>query len=114
MTRLLIEAGADVRARDRAGHTPLHYAALDNGNPAVIAALVGAGADVNARGGSGRTPLHIAALRNPAAFPVLLELGADPAAPDREGRTPMGYAVENLWLQGTEEVRRLMGEKENE
>jgi len=45
---------------------------------------------------------------------VLLKLGADPDALDREGKTPMDYAVENLWLQGMEEVRRLMKEKENE
>jgi len=64
--------------------------------------------------GSGRTPLHIAALRNPVAFPTLLELGADPEAVDREGRTPVDYAVENLWLQGMEEVRRLMEEREGE
>ena len=31
---------------------------------------------------------------------------------DREGRTPMNYAAENLWLQGMEEVRRLMEKKE--
>lgn len=116
----LIAAGADVNARadldinGDPGAPPLYWAVSANPDPAVLELLVRAGADVNARGGSGRTPLHVAALRNPVVFPRLLELGADPTALDREGKTPMDYATENLWLQGMEEVRRLMGAKENQ
>ncbi|MCE2454303.1 MAG: hypothetical protein J4G12_00575 [Gemmatimonadetes bacterium] len=47
-------------------------------------------------------------------FPMLLKLGADPEALDRDGRTPMDYAVDNLWLQGWDEVRWLLEARGNE
>ena len=92
---LLIEAGADVGARDRGGHTPLHYAALDNDNPAVIAALVDAGADVNAVAALGRTPLHQAASENanPEVVAELLKRGADVTAKLAGGRTAVHEAA---------------------
>ena len=46
---LLLQAGADVNARDEGGRTPLQYAAVLNSNPDVINLLIASGADVNAR-----------------------------------------------------------------
>ena len=56
MVAALIEAGADINARNEAGKTPLHYAARHNSNPAVIAALIDAGADIRARDKAGNFP----------------------------------------------------------
>jgi ankyrin repeat protein len=56
---LLIDAGANVRATDNKGRTPLHFAARNN-NTDVAFFLLNAGADVNSRDNSGKTPLHLA------------------------------------------------------
>lgn len=91
------------------GHkSPLHLAALFNGNPDVLAALVRAGADLELRNRKGRTALHLAAQHNPSVFPALLALGADPTVVDDEGKTPMEYARLNRTLHGLPEVRRLL------
>ena len=74
----LVEAGARVDAAAAGGRTPLHDAAAQNADPAVVAALVRTGADVNAMLAGGRTPLHEAAAgnRNSAVAAALLEAGA--------------------------------------
>ena len=101
----LVEAGADVHARDMWGFTPLHSAA-ENATPAAVQALVQAGADVNAplrsfgRGldsRGGRTPLHFAASNpNPEVAAALLEAGADVGAREGiRGGTPLHFAVRN-------------------
>ena len=51
-----LTSGADIKARDEDGETPLHWAARFNENPAVIAALLDAGADPEARDEAGKTP----------------------------------------------------------
>ena len=61
-----LAAGTDVAARDDGGITPLHWAAWNNENPAVLEALLAAGADLEARNDFGNTPLHNAARTNPA------------------------------------------------
>ena len=85
-----LDAGADPKAQDENGLTPLHLAAVGNENPAVIAALLEAGADLKARNKDGMTPLHLAAWfnGNPAVIAALLEAGADPKARDEFGNTP--------------------------
>ncbi|HYT74553.1 MAG TPA: ankyrin repeat domain-containing protein, partial [Vicinamibacterales bacterium] len=84
----IVAKGADVRARNRRGAEPLHYAA--DGGPdtehwdpdaqhQVIAYLIAAGADPNALDNSGVAPLH-RAVRNrcSAAASALIEGGVDP------------------------------------
>lgn len=44
--KVLIDAGADVNAKDKDGMTALMYAAKDNDNPEVIKAIIDAGAVV--------------------------------------------------------------------
>ena len=103
----LVAMGADVRARNRRGAEPLHYAA--DGMPGsahwdpiaqldTVVALLEAGADPNAVDKSGVTPLH-RAIRNrctPAVRP-LLDGGADVDRPNGSGSTPIQLA---RWTTG--------------
>ena len=101
----LVIKGAGVRARNRRGAEPLHYAA--DGGPAangwdsvaqsdVITYLIEAGADPNALDKSGVAPLH-RAVRNRCSMAVsaLIDNGADPLLMNKSGSTPMHLAVQN-------------------
>jgi len=95
VARALIAAGADVRARNRRGHEPLHLAA--SGQPdqpgwnptaqtATIRLLIAAGADANATYSGGVTPLHRAVrCRCAEAVKALLAHGANPKARNEAG-----------------------------
>jgi len=85
--RMLLDAGADIHARDLADRTPLLVAAQYGGfrNLQVLEALVEAGADVSDPDGLGGTVLEYA-VRSPAdrvgdVVRRLLNLGADANAP---------------------------------
>ena len=107
----LISRGADVRARNRRGAEPLHYA-VDGGPDSpvwdpneqtmIIARLIRAGADPNAVDKSEVAPLH-RAVRNrcAAAVRALIEGGADPRAPNRNGSTPILLATLNTGKSGS-------------
>ena len=98
IAKLLIDAGADLRARNRRGAEPLHYAADANHwdpqrQAATIACLISAGADPNAKDKSGVAPLHRAVrTRSGEAVKALLDGGADPALPNGSGSTPLKLA----------------------
>lgn len=103
----LVSMGADVRARNRRGAQPLHYAADGmpgsahwdpNAQKDTIVALLEAGADPNAVDKSGVTPLH-RAVRNRCGSAVLalIEGGADVRRPNGSGSTPLQLA---RWLTG--------------
>ncbi len=55
-----VENGADVKAAENDGRTPLHWAA-EKGHLDVVKYLVEKGADVKAANNDGRTPLNMAA-----------------------------------------------------
>src|SRR6516164_9660038 len=106
----LIATGVNVRARNRRGAEPLHYAA--DGRPgsrrwnppaqaATVAHLIEAGADPNATDKSGVTPLHRAVrTRCGAAVKALLEAGADPRRRNKSGSTPMLLATQSTGRGG--------------
>lgn len=92
----LVQAGANPRSRDESGRTPLHDAARNNEDPAIVRMLVEAGADPNARDADGRIPLHDSGLNeNPLVAARLVMAGADPNARDENGRTPLHDACFN-------------------
>jgi ankyrin repeat protein len=88
--RLLLERGANIEARNDAGSTPLHLAAM-HCQVDVARVLIEAGADVNARSNSGATPLHDASCRDVAE--LLIAYGARVDARDKYGDTPLHEAV---------------------
>ena len=105
----LLDAGADVNARDSAGTTPLR-ASIDfrrregflTDLPVRLLAL---GADPNFRDGRGRTPLHAAAAsEDPAIVRALLEAGADPHALTDDGTSPLHAAA----ISGRRDVVNLL------
>jgi hypothetical protein len=120
----LVAKGADVRARNRRGAQPLHYAA--DGSPGaehwdpvaqrdVVTYLIEAGADPDALDKSGVAPLHRAVrTRSSGAVGALLEGGADPRLPNKSGSTPLDLAVQTTGRSGSgsdaakDEQRRIL------
>ena len=107
----LIGRGSDVRARNRRGAEPLHYACdcapgAPGWNPSAqattIRLLLEAGADANALDKSGVAPLHRAVrARSAAAVDALIQGGADVMARNGSGSTPFQLATLNTGRSGS-------------
>ena len=84
-----LSQGADAKAREPDGTTPLHYAA-HQADVRLIEALLKAKADPNARNDFGSMPLAEAATTGSAeAIRLLLKAGADVESPNPEGQTAL-------------------------
>lgn len=80
-------------APDSSGRTPLIYAVMTAGLPA-MRALLDAGANVNAATPDGLTALHVAAFGLEKTR-LLLEKGANPNAASKNGETPLLLAADH-------------------
>lgn len=91
---LLIAAGANIKARNRFGSTPLSLACI-NGSAAMVEMLLKAGEDPNAViSEAADTALMLASRTGkPDAVKVFLDHGADPNKTNNEGQTALMWAV---------------------
>ncbi len=90
----LIEAGADIEARDKLDMTPLITAA-EAGNLAIFTLLMEKGADLSARTFYGKNSLHAACGSKGSLDLVrcIYERGVDLNLSDKYGATPISWAV---------------------
>ena len=94
IVQLLLDAGADMEARDfKHAATPLHFALLMD-SPHILQSLLDAGADIEARNDDGLTPMHIVAgTASVDNVHALVDAGADIEARTNIGLTPLMVAA---------------------
>ena len=92
--KVLLRSGANVRAINRFGESPLHLAATCSIDSSLVALLLGAGADPNAQDLSGATPLHLAVrTASNSVVSALLAAGANCNICNEWGTTPLLIAA---------------------
>ena len=114
--KLLIDAGANVKAKNDRGKTPLHALAMSNCGEReclkVLQWLIDAGADIHAKDKQGGQPLHEAAqYGNVEMVKKLLELGANPWAETYDHLVPLALVPDDPLSPETKqdkEIRRVL------
>lgn len=100
---LLLQFGADTKARDREGRTALMAAVDGFADAEVVRRLVARGAEIDVTDGEGASLLHLAINRgmgDVAKVEALLAVGAPIDARDDEGRTPLDLCRAHLRASG--------------
>ncbi|WP_341822505.1 ankyrin repeat domain-containing protein [Wolbachia endosymbiont (group A) of Clivina fossor] len=104
MVNALIKKGANVKAVDKYGNTPLHLVASHYSDEGIVKALIENGADVNAKNQDRCTPLHCAVRGGYTRIvKALIENGEDYSLKNKNGKAPIDF---------NEHVARLAKEKE--
>ncbi|XP_040021276.2 uncharacterized protein bcl3 isoform X1 [Gasterosteus aculeatus] len=93
LTRMLLEAGADINAMDvKSGQSPLMHA-VESNDVDMVHFLIGGGCDVNSQSYSGNTALHAACGRGQVdTVRLLLKSGADSSLKNYHNDTPVMVA----------------------
>ena len=91
---ILLEAGANVNAKNDFGVMPIHSAASSDEGVIILPLLIGAGADIDAQPNYGLTPLYIASKYDITKnIEILLAAGADPNIATNKGETALHTAA---------------------
>ena len=104
--KLLLDRGADIKARNNGGDTPLHWAVYV-GKTEIVQLLLDRGADIEAKNNLGDTSLH-KAVKNGSTETVqlLLDKNANIETKNNDGDTPLHMAT---YFGKTEIVQLLLG-----
>lgn len=107
--KLLLDAGANLEAKNRFGQRPLHWAFASVERTRL---LLDRGAAINAQASDGRSALYLAASQRHSeeVLALLLDKGADPNLATTNGRTPLMAAAAG---GAVPLMRRLIGKKAN-
>ena len=105
----LLDAGADIAARDLQGRTPLHHVTLGHTRGDVAQAvklLLDAGADPQALDGKSEAVMDLARRRRDVmAVRALVEAGADKTAGNANGRPPFGLVPRKVPESAKDAIR---------